>query len=79
MVFDPELSRTLLRTLAGVISGGAIYRKGSYLCGREGTLIASPLFNVVDDPLIDRLPGSRLFDAEACRRGAIRWCAMACS
>ncbi|HNN96230.1 MAG TPA: TldD/PmbA family protein [Pseudomonadota bacterium] len=64
VVFDPELARTLLRTLAGVISGGAIYRKGSYLCGREGTLIASPLVNVVDDPLIDRLPGSRLFDGE---------------
>jgi PmbA protein len=64
VVFDPELSRTLLRTLAGVISGGAIYRKASYLCGREGTLIASPLINVVDDPLLDRLPGSRLFDGE---------------
>lgn len=64
VVFDPELSRTLLRTLAGVISGGAIYRKASYLCGREGTLIASPLINIVDDPLLDRLPGSRLFDGE---------------
>lgn len=64
VVFDPELSRTLLRTLAGVISGGAIYRKASYLCGREGTQIASPLINIVDDPLIDRLPGSRLFDGE---------------
>lgn len=64
IVFDPETARALLRTLAGVISGGAIYRKSSYLCGREGTAIASPLVNVVDDPLIDRAPGSRFFDGE---------------
>lgn len=64
IVFDPETARSLLRTLAGVISGGAIYRKASYLCGREGTAIASPLVNVVDDPLINRAPGSRFFDGE---------------
>jgi len=64
IVFDPETARALLRTLAGVISGGAIYRKASYLCGREGTVIASPLVNIVDDPLIDRAPGSRGFDGE---------------
>jgi PmbA protein len=53
-----------LRLLASVISGGAIYRKSSYLLGREGTPVASPLVTVVDDPLIPRGPGSRPYDGE---------------
>jgi PmbA protein len=64
VVFDPDASRALLRTLASVVSGGAIYRKSSYLCGREGTLVASPLITIVDDPLLPRGPGSRTFDGE---------------
>jgi PmbA protein len=64
VVFDPEAGRALLRTLFGVISGGAIYRKSSYLLDREGTAVASPLVTVVDDPLIRRGPGSRLYDGD---------------
>src|SRR5581483_1371482 len=64
VVFDPEAGRALLRVLASVISGGAIYRKSSYLLGREGTPVASPLVTVVDDPLIARGPGSRPYDGE---------------
>ena len=48
----------------GVISGGAIYRKSSYLLDREGTSVASPLVTIVDDPLIPRGPGSRPYDGE---------------
>jgi PmbA protein len=44
--------------------GGSIWRKSSYLVGREGTRIASDLITVVDDPLIPRAPGSRPFDGE---------------
>jgi PmbA protein len=64
VVFDPEAGRALLRILASVVSGGAIYRKSSYLLGREGTPVASPLVTVVDDPLIARGPGSRPYDGE---------------
>lgn len=73
VVFDSDASRALLRTLAGVVSGGAIYRKSSYLCGREGTQVASPLITIVDDPLRPRGPGSRAFDGEglAARRNII--------
>src|SRR5262249_42764679 len=56
VVFDPESGRAILRLLFSVISGGAIYRKSSYLVGREGTAVASPLVTVVDDPLIPRAP-----------------------
>jgi PmbA protein len=64
VVFDPEAGRALLRLLFGVISGGAIYRKSSYLLDREGTQVASPLVTVTDDPLIARAPGSRPYDGD---------------
>jgi PmbA protein len=64
VVFDPEAGRALLRLLFSVVSGGAIYRKSSYLIDREGTEIASPLVTIVDDPLIVRGPGSRPYDGD---------------
>ena len=64
VVFSPEAGRGLLGQLAGVVSGGAVWRKSTYLASREGTLIASPLVEVVDDPLIRRGPGSRPYDGE---------------
>jgi len=44
--------------------GSSIWRKSSYLVGREGTRVASDLVTVVDDPLIPRAPGSRPFDGD---------------
>jgi PmbA protein len=44
--------------------GSAIWRKSSYLVGREGTQVASDLVTVIDDPLIPRAPGSRPYDGE---------------
>lgn len=64
VVFDPDAGRGLVGALAGVISGGAIYRRSSYLLDREGTPVASPLVTIVDDPLLPRAPGSRPFDGE---------------
>jgi PmbA protein len=64
VIFSADAARGLLGQLAGVMSGGAIWRRSSYLAGREGTAIASPLVEVVDDPLLRRGPGSRPFDGE---------------
>ena len=63
-VFAPEAARALLGQMAGAISGGAVWRKSTYLASREGTAVASPLVTVVDDPLRPRAPGSRPFDGE---------------
>jgi PmbA protein len=63
-VFTPEAGRSLVGQFAGLISGGAVWRKGSYLAEREGSLVASPLVSMVDDPLLPRAPGSRPFDGE---------------
>jgi PmbA protein len=64
VVFDPQAAATLLGHLASAASGGALYRRASFLLDRLGAEIASPLVTVVDD---GRLPGglaSRPFDAE---------------
>lgn len=73
VVFDPDAARSILGLLAGCVMGSAIWRKSSYLLGREGTVVASPLVSIVDDPLIKRAPGSRPFDGEglASRRNVV--------
>jgi PmbA protein len=64
VVFDPDAARSILGLLAECISGGSIWRKSSYLLGRENTKVASDLITIVDDPFIVRAPGSRPFDGE---------------
>lgn len=64
VVFDPDAARSILGLLAGSISGGAIWRKSSYLIDRVGSKVASELVSVVDDPFIESGPGSRAFDGE---------------
>jgi len=64
VVFDPDAARSILGLLAGCVMGSSVWRKSSYLIGREGTRVASDLVTVVDDPLIRRAPGSRPFDGE---------------
>ncbi|MHB8578067.1 MAG: TldD/PmbA family protein [Dehalococcoidia bacterium] len=64
VVWERTIARSLLRQLAGAVSGSALYRRASFLVGREGEQIASPLVTLVDDPTIPGLLGSRPFDAE---------------
>ncbi|MFA5028950.1 MAG: metallopeptidase TldD-related protein, partial [Candidatus Methylomirabilota bacterium] len=64
VVFDPEMAAGLLRSLGGAVSGGAIYREASFLAGKLGTRVASPLLSVVDDGRMPGGLGSRPFDGE---------------
>jgi PmbA protein len=64
VVFDPDAARSILGLIAGCVMGSSIWRKSSYLVGREGTRVASDLVTIVDDPLLPRAPGSRPFDGE---------------
>jgi PmbA protein len=64
VVFDPDAARSILGLLAGCVMGSSIWRKSSYLVGKEGQRVASDLVTVVDDPFILRAPGSRPFDGE---------------
>ena len=64
VVFSPDAGRGLLGQLAGVMSGGAVWRRSTYLAEREGTPVASPLVEIIDDPLMRRGAGSRPYDGE---------------
>lgn len=64
VVFDPIAGSALLGLLFGVLTGGAIERRASYLVERMGQVIASPLFSLLDDPKRPRGIGSRPFDGE---------------
>ncbi|MCA9534236.1 MAG: TldD/PmbA family protein [Myxococcales bacterium] len=73
VIFDPDAGRAILGLVASCVNGGSIWRKSSYLVDRLGTAVASPLVTIVDDPLINRAPGSRRFDGEglASRRNVV--------
>jgi len=64
VVFDREVARSLVGTVFAVANGSSFWRKSTYLLGREGTLIASPLVTIVDRPHLPRAPGSRPFDGD---------------
>jgi len=64
VVFDPETAASLLRHLAGAVSGNALYKGASFLIGKLGERIAPDFVHVSDDGRIPRGPGSKPFDAE---------------
>ena len=64
VVFEAEAAASLLHHLAGAVSGQSLYRGASFLLGRLGETIASPLVTVVDDGRLPAGHGSRPFDAE---------------
>ncbi|HET7036384.1 MAG TPA: TldD/PmbA family protein [Thermomicrobiaceae bacterium] len=64
VVFAPEMARELIRLLARAASGEAQYRGFSFLIGRQGQPLASPLVTLVDDATLPGRLGSRPFDAE---------------
>jgi len=64
VVYDPRVSRGLVRSLAGAINGAAIARKTSFLRDKLGQQIFAPAIRITDDPLRPRGLASRPFDGE---------------
>lgn len=64
VVFDPQCAVALLGALCGAVNGLSVARKASFLAGRLGQAVASPLVTVMDDALLQGGLGSRPFDAE---------------
>jgi PmbA protein len=64
VIFEAITARSLLSHLAGCVTGGALYRKASFLCDRLGERIASERVTVVDDGRRRGGLGSRPFDGE---------------
>jgi PmbA protein len=73
LVVDNRAAGRLLGGLNGPLSGAALQQKRSFLEGRAGQAVGSPLLDVADDPLLPKAFGSRLFDGEglAARRRAV--------
>jgi PmbA protein len=64
IIFEPHIARDLLGDIFDAVSGESIFRKASFMVGRLGERIASPLLTVVDDGTRPTGVGSRPFDGE---------------
>ncbi len=64
VIFDPDMAASLVRHIAGAVSGPSLYRGASFLVGKLGTQIAAPRVTIVDDGTRPGALGSRPFDGE---------------
>lgn len=73
VVFEPAMTSWVLGFLFSCVAGTSVYRKASYLAGKLGERIGSPLVDVVDDALLPAGLGSRPFDSDGvpCRRTVV--------
>ena len=64
VVFDPDAARSIVGLLAGCVTGGAVWRKSSYLVEREGERDRERARHHRRRPAPAARPGSRPFDGE---------------
>jgi PmbA protein len=64
VIFDPDMAASLIRHIAGAAAGPSLYRGASFLVGKLGEQIASPVVTLVDDGTVPGALGSRPFDGE---------------
>ncbi|WP_242352208.1 MULTISPECIES: TldD/PmbA family protein [unclassified Anaeromyxobacter] len=64
MALDNRASGRMVGMLFGPLAAAAIQQKRSFLEGKIGVQLGSPLLTVKDDPLVPRGLGSRLYDGE---------------
>ena len=64
VLFVPELARSLVGHLVGAVSGGALYRKASFLLDHAGKQIFPAWVHLHEQPLLARAFGSGSYDQE---------------
>ncbi|MCE5232149.1 MAG: metalloprotease PmbA [Mizugakiibacter sp.] len=64
VLFVPEVARSLVGHLVSAVSGGALYRKASFLLDHAGRQVLPPFVDIVERPHLARGHGSTAFDAE---------------
>jgi PmbA protein len=64
VLFAPEMARSLIGHLLGAVSGGALYRRASFLLDHAGKQILPPWFAISERPHKPRGIRSSAFDAE---------------
>ena len=64
VLFDPQVTTTLLAIISGTLSGEAVIKGRSLFAGRLNEQVASPMVSLVDDPTNPFAFGASVFDAE---------------
>ena len=64
VLFAAEIARSLIGHLLGAVSGGALYRRASFLLDHAGKQIFPSWFSIEEQPLLRRGLRSSPFDAE---------------
>ncbi|WP_266169376.1 metalloprotease PmbA [Dyella subtropica] len=64
VLFAPEIARGLIGHLISAISGGALYRRASFLLDHAGKAVMPAWMQIVERPHLMRGQGSGVFDAE---------------
>ena len=64
VLFAAETARSLIGHLLGAVSGGALYRRASFLLDHAGKRIFPEWFSIVEQPLLRHGLRSGAFDAE---------------
>lgn len=69
VLFSPQMATTLAGHLIGAISGGALYRKASFLLDSLDTRVASGHLRLAEHPLLPGAIGSVGFDGDGVATG----------
>lgn len=64
VLFSAEIARTLIGHLVGAVSGGALYRRASFLVDAAGTKLFPDWFSIHERPFLSRGLRSGSFDSE---------------
>ena len=70
VLFPPQLARGLIGSFVGAISGGALYRKASFLLDKVGEQIFADHVRIHQQPLLPGGMGSSAFDREGVKTEA---------
>lgn len=64
VLFCAEMARSLIGSFIGAVSGGALYRRASFLLDSQGTRVFPEWFAIEENPFLPRGFRSAAFDAE---------------
>lgn len=64
VLFSAEMARSLIGSFLGAVSGGALYRRASFLLDSAGTRVFPDWFDIEEDPFLPRGFRSAAFDGE---------------
>lgn len=69
VIFDPVMSAGFFGALGRAVNGELVHKKSSFLVGRLGQQVASPLVSLVDDGRLAGALGAGAFDGEGVATG----------